>query len=64
MTVVSNTSPIIFLAKVEALVLLPQCFNRILVPHAVVTELGSFSLPSYIQPAIISPVGKAFSKVL
>jgi predicted nucleic acid-binding protein len=62
MTVVSNTSPMIFLAKVEALVLLPQCFNRILVPHAVVTELGSFSLPSYIQPAIISPVGKAFVK--
>ncbi len=62
MTVISNTSPLIFLAKVEALRLLPQCFDRIMVPHAVVKELGNFSLPSYIQPAMISPIGKAFVK--
>ncbi len=62
MIVVSNTSPLIFLAKVEALELLPQCFDRILVPHAVVKELGNFSLPSYLQSALISPVGKAFVK--
>jgi predicted nucleic acid-binding protein len=48
MNVVSNTSPIIFLSKIEALDLLPQCFDKIFIPQAVVEELRDLSSPDYI----------------
>ncbi len=35
MNVVSNTSPIIFLSKIEALDLLPQCFDKIFIPQVI-----------------------------
>jgi len=38
MNVVSNTSTIIFLSKIEALYLLPQCFDKIFIPQAVAKE--------------------------
>ena len=45
MKVVSNTSPRLFLSKIDALELLNQCFHEILVPPAVIVELGHLTLP-------------------
>lgn len=39
MNVVSNTSPLIFLAKIERLALLPALYDRVLIPSAVIEEL-------------------------
>jgi len=60
MKVVSNTSPLLFLSKIAALELLTQCFHEVLVPQAVVVELGNLSLPSYIKTVTLSPRGTAF----
>jgi predicted nucleic acid-binding protein len=60
MKVVSNTSPIIFLSKIEALDLLPQCFEQITIPQAVVRELRDLSLPDYIECTAISTAGTNF----
>ena len=49
MNVVSNTSPLIFLSKIEALELLDVCFDSITIPIAVESELKELALPSYIQ---------------
>ncbi len=60
MKVVSNTSPIIFLSKIEALDILPQCFDKIAIPKAVVQELRDLSLPEYIESIEISTAGANF----
>jgi predicted nucleic acid-binding protein len=60
MKVVSNTSPLLFLSKIDALELLNQCFHEIFVPQAVVVELGNLILPSYIKTVALSPKGSAF----
>jgi predicted nucleic acid-binding protein len=60
MKVVSNTSPLLFLSKIDALELLNQCFHEIFVPPAVVVELGHLTLPSYIKTVTLSPKGSAF----
>lgn len=39
MNVVSNTSPLIFLAKIGRLALLPALYDRVLIPSVVVEEL-------------------------
>ncbi len=60
MKVVSNTSPIIFLSKIEALDLLPQCFDQVMIPPSVSNELGDLLLPKYIQYTKISLAGEHF----
>ncbi|MDM8562370.1 DUF3368 domain-containing protein [Candidatus Marithioploca araucensis] len=60
MNVVSNTSPIIFLSKIEALDLLPQCFDKIFIPQAVAKELRDLLLPDYIECTEISIAGANF----
>jgi predicted nucleic acid-binding protein len=60
MKVVSNTSPIIFLSKIEALDLLPQCFDQVMIPPSVSNELGDLLLPEYIQYTKISLAGEHF----
>ncbi len=61
MQVVSNTSPIIFLSKIDALDLLPQCFEKIFIPQAVVNELHNLSLPNYIERSSLSIAGSNFA---
>lgn len=47
---VSDTSPLIVLDRIGHLVLLERLFNTIVVPPAVVSELGSdFQLPNWIS---------------
>jgi predicted nucleic acid-binding protein len=60
MKVVSNTSPIIFLSKIEALDLLPQCFDQVMIPPAVLNELSDLLPPKYIEPTSISTTGQHF----
>ncbi len=58
--VVSNTSPIIFLSKIEALDLLPQCFDQVMIPPSVSNELGDLLPPNYIKHIPISTAGQYF----
>ncbi len=58
MKVVSNTSPLIFLAKLQALPLLHQCFDEIYISQAVQRELGDLTLPKTIQCTAISTAGQ------
>ncbi len=60
MKVVLNTSPIIFLAKIDALDLLNRCFSELFVPDAVLSELQHLPLPEFIRQAAVSSHGKAF----
>ncbi|MBK1646677.1 DUF3368 domain-containing protein [Thiocapsa imhoffii] len=60
MKLVINASPLIFLAKVDALTLLPDCFEALLIPQAVVAEIGALPLPSFIRVTPLSDIGSAF----
>ena len=60
MTLVVNASPLIFLSKVDALALLPGCFTKILVPPAVVKEIGNLPLPPFIRSVELSAESKAY----
>ena len=60
MKVVSNTSPIIFLSKIEVLDLLPQCFDQVMIPPSVSKELGDLLPPHYIKHTPISSAGQHF----
>ncbi len=62
MKLVINASPLIFLNKVDALSLLSGCFVEILVPPAVIAEIHTLRLPSFIQPATLTPEGVAYVK--
>ena len=62
MNVVSNTSPLIFLSKIEALELLDVCFDRVTIPVAVETELKELALPASIQRQAISELGSYYVK--
>ena len=57
MHIVSNTSPLIFLSKLDALHLLPICFDCISIPLAVYEELGAFTLPTFVSQVAVSPFG-------
>ncbi|NEX19278.1 DUF3368 domain-containing protein [Thiorhodococcus mannitoliphagus] len=59
MRLVTNASPLIFLAKVELLSLLRSCFSPVLAPPAVVAETG-LDLPDFIECRKLSEVGEAF----
>lgn len=58
MKVVSNTSPLIFLSKVNSLHLLSLCFNEVYIPKEVQSELGNQSLPKIIKTHPLSPAGE------
>ena len=60
MKVVTNTSPIIFLRKVDALDLLVSLFEEIVAPEGVVAELGRVELPSFVQVETLSKKGQAY----
>ena len=59
MRIVTNASPLIFLAKIDSLGLLQRCFARVLVPPAVVVETR-LELPDFIEQSQLSEVGEAF----
>ena len=60
MMVVSNSSPLIFLGKVNALSVLADCFESVAVPDAVMGELQGQSLPGFIKPHTLSVGGQGF----
>ena len=60
MKVCSNTSPIIFLSKINQLELLNKCFSEIFVPEAVLSELIDENIPTFISQSKVSEHGKAF----
>jgi len=60
MNLVLNTSPIIFLSKIQCLDVLSQCVDQISVPQQVVDELGDESLPEFIQIKSLSVASSAY----
>ena len=60
MRLVVNASPLIFLDKVGGLSLLCDCFDEILVPPAVVSEIGTLRLPEHVLVKSLSAAGSAF----
>jgi predicted nucleic acid-binding protein len=60
MKIVLNTSPIIFLSKIDCLKLLSECINDIYVPEAVIYELHEYSLPAFIKIGTLSEIGTAY----
>ncbi|SEH06045.1 DUF3368 domain-containing protein [Candidatus Venteria ishoeyi] len=60
MKLVSNTSPLIFLSKLQALPLLHKCFEEIYIPQAVQHELGDLIVPKTIQLKAVSMAGQQF----
>ena len=59
MKIVTNTSPIIFLHKLNSLHLLEKLFESVLVSGGVVRELGD-ELPDFMQIVTLSARGEAF----
>jgi predicted nucleic acid-binding protein len=59
MKLVSNASPLIFLAKVDLLGLLEPCFDQTLVPAGVVAEIA-MDLPDFIKQQSLSDLGAAY----
>ncbi len=59
MRLVTNASPLIFLAKVELLPMLRSCFLQVLAPPAVVAETR-LDLPDFIECRELSEIGYAF----
>jgi predicted nucleic acid-binding protein len=62
MKIVLNTSPIIFLSKINCLHLLEICVSEVFVPQNVVHELGDESLPRFINIKALSLIGTAYVK--
>lgn len=58
--IVLNTSPIIFLSKIDCLELLTHCFPEIYVPHGVVQELCDYVLPTTIKTCSLSSNSAAY----
>jgi predicted nucleic acid-binding protein len=56
---VTNASPLIFLAKIELLPMLRSCFLQVLAPPAVVAETR-LDLPDFIECPDLSETGHAF----
>lgn len=59
MRLVTNTSPLILLGKINALPWLSACFTDILAPPAVLAEVG-LGAPSFVRLASLSAIGEAF----
>ncbi len=51
---VSNTSPLIFLEKIDSLQLLNHCFTKIIISESVRKEWGAKSLPDFILIELLS----------
>ena len=49
MNIVLNTSPIIFLSKIDCLSSLSHCFDQVYVSKGVVSELLEYPLPTFIK---------------
>jgi predicted nucleic acid-binding protein len=62
MKIVLNTSPVIFLGKINCLHLLENCVDSVFVPQNVVQELGDESLPPFINIKSLSMIGTAYVK--
>jgi len=62
MNIVLNTSPIIFLGKINCLHLLENCVTDIIATPNVVFELGDYSLPTFIRVESLSMIGLAYVK--
>jgi predicted nucleic acid-binding protein len=60
MKIVLNTSPIIFLSKVDSLKLLADVSEEIYAPAAVVNELHEYTPPSFIKTTTLSAIGEAY----
>ncbi|MGK5093302.1 DUF3368 domain-containing protein [Deltaproteobacteria bacterium TL4] len=58
--VVSNTSPLVFLEKIDSLQLLDQCFHSVVIPESVAHEWKKHNLPAFIQLRAVSELGKSF----
>jgi predicted nucleic acid-binding protein len=56
---VTNASPLIFLAKLELLPMLRSCFRQVPAPPAVVAETR-LDLPDFIERRNLSEIGHAF----
>ena len=57
MRLVTDASPLIFLAKIDGLALLEGCFLEVLAPPAVVEE-ARLRLPDFIRRAELSELGE------
>jgi predicted nucleic acid-binding protein len=57
--IVSNASPLIFLSKIDALGLLPGCFEETLVPAGVRAEID-MDLPPFLKRQSLSDLGEAY----
>lgn len=60
MKIVLNTSPIIFLSKIDSLKLLADCVDDIYAPEAVINELHEYMPPNFIKVGTLSTIGKAY----
>ena len=60
MKIVLNTSPIIFLSKIESLHLLADCVDDIYAPQAVIQELRDYAPPTFIKARSLSAIGAAY----
>lgn len=60
MKIVLNTSPIIFLSKVDSLKLLADCIDDIYAPTAVIDEQHEYTLPAFIKVRTLSATGAAY----
>ncbi len=60
MKIVMNTSPVIFLGKIGCLHLLRQCVTEVIIPEAVLQELGDYNLPDFIKIKVLSATGTAY----
>jgi len=58
--IVLNTSPVIFLSKIDCLHYLADCFDTIIVPNAVMRELHEYKLPEFIRVCPLSATGAAY----
>lgn len=59
MRLVTNTSPLIFLAKIDALSLLQECFSDVLAPPSVLEE-SRLNLPGFVQRRELSDLADAY----
>ncbi len=62
MKIVLNTSPIIFLHKVNRLQVLKHCVTDMIAPQNVVRELGDYVLPDFMRSETLSDVGLSYVK--
>ena len=58
--VVSNTSPLIFLEKIDCLLLLKNCFNTVFIPERVKMEWGETNIPDFVLVRPVSESGMGY----